>query len=178
VAFLFGSLLAYVALMPQIFEDVFHRPELMAGVFAACAATMGGASILNASIVERFGSKRISHIALMGFIGVTATHLVWALLGLETIVSFLILQSLTMGLMSLTTSNFGAIALQKVGHVAGTASSIQGVVTTIGAGLISAIIGQGWSGHVWLLPFGAMTCGIIALSLVAVSEKGRLARPA
>lgn len=172
---LIGSLLAYVALMPQIFDEFFHRPELMAIVFAACAITMGAGSILNASIVERFGSKRISHLALMGFTTVALAHLVWALLGRETLWSFVILQSLTMGLMALTTSNFGAIAMEKVGHVAGTASSLQGVVSTIGAGLISGLIGQGWTGHIWLLPFGALLCGMTALGLVAIGEKGRLA---
>lgn len=172
---LIGSLLAYVSLMPQIFHDVFHRPELMAIIFAACAATMGGASILNASIVERLGTKRISHLALFGFILVAVIHFAWSLAGLETIVSFLILQALTMGLMSLTTSNFGAIAMDRMGHVAGTASSLQGVVSTIGAGAISALIGQGWTGGVWLLPLGAGLCGLVALGLVAISEKGRLA---
>lgn len=174
IAFLFGSLLAYVSLMPQIFTDVFHRPGLMATIFACCAATMGGASIINASIVERFGSKRISHLALLGFIGVALVHFGWALAGRETVVSFVILQALTMGLMSLTTSNFGAIAMEKVGHVAGTASSLQGVVSTIGAGAVSAAIGQGWNGGMWLLPLGAAVCGLIALALVAVSEKGRI----
>ncbi|ESQ74219.1 multidrug effflux MFS transporter [Asticcacaulis sp. AC402] len=178
VTFLIGSLLAYVSLMPQIFEDVFHRPELMAGIFAACAATMGGASILNASIVERLGTKRISHAALIGFIAVALIHLAWAAAGLETILSFVILQSLTMGLMSLTTSNFGAIAMEKVGHVAGTASSLQGVVSTIGAGLISGLIGQAWTGGIWLLPLGAFACGLVALGLVAISEKGRFASAA
>ena len=175
ITFLIGSLLAYVALMPQIFADVFHRPALMAGVFAGCAGTMGGASIINASIVERFGTRRISHTALMGFIAMALIHFAWAVTGHETIVSFLILQALTMGLMSLTTSNFSAIAMDKVGHVAGTASSLQGVVSTIGAGLISAGIGGGWNGGIWLLPMGAAICGLAALGLVAISEKGRLA---
>ncbi|EGF92304.1 drug resistance transporter, Bcr/CflA subfamily protein [Asticcacaulis biprosthecium C19] len=174
ITFLIGSLLAYVSLMPQIFEDVFRRPELMAGIFAACAATMGGASILNASIVERLGTKRISHTALIGFIAVSLIHLAWTLAGLETILSFVILQSLTMGLMSLTTSNFGAMAMEKVGHVAGTASSLQGVVSTIGAGIISGLIGQAWTGGIWLLPLGAAGCGFVALAFVALNQRSRL----
>lgn len=176
IAFLIGGLLAYVSLMPQIFSDVFGKPGLMAGVFAGCAATMGGASILNASLVEKLGLKRISHSALTGYLVISAIHLAWTLIGRESIASFFVLQALTMGLMSLSTSNFTAVAMEKVGHVAGTAASLQGVVTTIGAAIISGLIGQGWRGAIWLLPAGALGCGVMAMALIALSEKGRLYR--
>ncbi len=174
ITFLIGSLLAYVSLMPQIFKDVFHRPELMAGIFAACAAAMGAASALNASLVERLGVKRISHTALTAFVVVTLIHLAWAYSGRETIISFLILQALTMGLMSLSTSNFSAVAMEKVGHVAGTAASLQGVVTTVGAAVVSGLIGQGWTGKIQWLPFAAAICGVTAMAFIALAEKGRL----
>ncbi|HTN40399.1 MAG TPA: multidrug effflux MFS transporter [Asticcacaulis sp.] len=173
---LIGSLLAYVALMPQIFEDVFHKPHLMAGIFAACAGAMGAGSALNASLVERLGIKRISHTALTGYIVVTAIHLIWAWGGHETVISFVILQALTMGLMSLSTSNFSAVAMEKVGHVAGTAASLQGVITTVGGALVSGLIGAGWAGHIAWLPGAALGCGVFALMLIAVAEKGRLYR--
>ncbi len=171
---LIGGLLAYVALMPQIFEEVFRKPHLMAGIFAACAATMGAASALNASLVERLGTKRISHTALTGYLMVTAIHMAWAWSGRETILSFALLQALTMGLMSLSTSNFSAVAMEKVGHVAGTAASLQGVVTTVGGAFVSGFIGAGWTGHIYWLPMAALICGVIALSLIAIAEKGKL----
>jgi DHA1 family bicyclomycin/chloramphenicol resistance-like MFS transporter len=173
---LIGGLLAYVALMPQIFEEVFHKPHLMAGIFAACAGTMGLASALNASLVERLGIKRISHTALTGYLVVTAIHMVWAWSGRETILSFAILQALTMGLMSLSTSNFSAVAMEKVGHVAGTAASLQGVITTVGAAFVSGLIGGGWTGHIYWLPMAALICGALAFTLIAVAEKGKLYR--
>ncbi len=174
VTFLIASLLTYVSLMPQIFAVAFAKPQLMAPVFAACAATMGGGALLNAALVERLGSRRISHVALCSLVGLTAVHFAWAALGHETILSFVILQALTMGCFSLTTSNFGAIAMEKVGHVAGTAASIQGVVTSVGGSLVGGNVGQHWDGHIALLPFGACLCAIAALGLVAIGERGRL----
>jgi DHA1 family bicyclomycin/chloramphenicol resistance-like MFS transporter len=173
---LIGGLLAYVALMPQIFAEVFHKPHLMAGIFAACAGTMGAASALNASLVERLGIKRISHTALTGYLVVTTIHLAWAWSGHETILSFALLQALTMGLMSLSTSNFSAVAMEKVGHVAGTAASLQGVITTVGGAFVSGFIGAGWTGHIYWLPLAALICGAIAFALIAIAEKGRLYR--
>ena len=81
-----------------------------------------------------------------------------------------------MGFQSLTTSNFSAIAMEKVGHVAGTAASLQGFTTTVGGAIISAMIGQGWTGHIMLLPLGACICGVIAYGLVFLGEKGRMYR--
>ncbi|HVZ29050.1 MAG TPA: multidrug effflux MFS transporter [Asticcacaulis sp.] len=174
VSLLVGSLMAYVSLMPQIFSDVFHRPGLMAAVFAACAAAMAGASMVNAGIVQRVGLKRISHITLTGFICACALHLLWVLTVGETILSFLVLQSITMACSSLTSANFNAISMEKVGHVAGTAASIQGVVITIGGAVIGQTIGQFWSGHIALLPSVAGMSGLIAFGLVSIGEKGRL----
>ena len=173
---LIGSLLAYVALMPQIFVDVFRKPHLMAGIFAACAAAMGAGSALNASLVERLGIKRISHTALTAYIVVNVIHLIWAWSGHETIISFTILQALTMGLMSLSTSNFSAVAMEKVGHVAGTAASLQGVITTVGAAFVSGFIGAGWTGYIYWLPMATLICGGLAFTLIAIAEKGKLYR--
>ncbi len=174
VSLLVGSLLAYVSLMPQIFNDVFHRPGLMAGVFAGCAAMMAGASMINAFIVQRVGLKRISHITLTGFVITCALHLLWIETVGETILSFLILQSITMACSSLTSANFNAISMEKVGHVAGTAASIQGVVTTVGGAVIGSTIGQFWTGNIALLPLVAGVSGLIAFGLVSYGEKGRL----
>jgi DHA1 family bicyclomycin/chloramphenicol resistance-like MFS transporter len=174
VSLLVGSLLAYVSLMPQIFNDVFHRPGLMAGVFAACAAAMACASMINAGIVQRVGLKRISHITLTGFVITCAVHLLWISTVGETILSFLILQSITMACSSLTSANFNAISMEKVGHVAGTAASIQGVVTTVGGAVIGSTIGQFWTGNIALLPLVAGISGLIAFGLVSFGEKGHL----
>lgn len=176
VGLLFGSLMAYVSLMPQIFQDVFQRPTLMAPIFAVCAATMGLGSMLNAGLVERLGLKRISHTALTSFILVTGLHLLWTRTIGESLLSFAILQAATMGCLSLTSSNFSTVAMEKVGHVAGTAASIQAVATTILGTIVASIMGQFWHGDISLLPLTAGLCGVAAMVLVATGEKGRLYR--
>ena len=170
-ALLFGSLLAYVSTMPQIFAIGFKAPHLMALTFAICAGTMGLASFLNSRIVERVGMHRVSHAGLLSFISVTAIHSAVALSGHETLVFFAILQALTMGTFGLAMSNFSAIAMQPMGAIAGSAASIQGVLSTIGGALVASLIGQQWSGAVAFLPVGAFSCGALALLCVLVAEK-------
>ena len=69
---MFGALMSYVAMVQQIFADVFHRSSLMPGMFALCAGFMGLAAFFNSRLVERLGMRLISHTALLVYLGVTA----------------------------------------------------------------------------------------------------------
>lgn len=173
---MFGSLLAYVSTVPQIFSGAFHAPKLMAGTFAFCASAMGVASYFNSRIVERVGMHRISHIALISFIAITACHTLVAYYSGESLVVFALFQAATMATFGLAASNFGAIAMQPMGAIAGSAASLQGVVSTIGGAVVGSLIGQQWSGSVTFLPAGAVCCGIAALGCVLIAENARLFR--
>jgi DHA1 family bicyclomycin/chloramphenicol resistance-like MFS transporter len=173
---MFGSLLAFVSTLPQIFADAFHAPQLMAGAFATCAGSMAIASFANSRLVERLGMHVISHSALIGFIVVTAAHSLVAWTGHDNLVVFTLMQALTMACFGLATSNFGAIAMQPMGAIAGSAASLQGVISTIGGGVLASLIGHQWSGSVAFLPIGALCCGLLALGCVLRAERMRLFR--
>lgn len=115
VSLMFGSLLAYVSTMPQIFGEVFHAPQLLGPIFAVGAASMGVATLVNARLVEPLGMHAISHSALVAFILITSVHASVAWSGHESLLTFVILQSLTMACFPLATSNFGAIAMVPMG---------------------------------------------------------------
>ena len=173
VAVMFGSLLAYVGMIQQIFATQFHAPNLMPAVFALCAISMGAASLLNAKIVGRIGMRRISHAALLAFIATTAVHAVVAALRWETLWTFVVLQSATMALFSLTASNFGAMALEPVGAIAGIGASLQGFITTTGGALVAAAIGSLFNGTTVPLAAGAMICGLVSFWFAHLAERGR-----
>ncbi len=173
---MFGSLLAYVSTVPQIFAGAFHAPRMMAVTFAFCASAMGVASYFNSRIVEHVGMHRISHIALISFIIITGCHAFVAYHGPEPLVVFALFQAATMATFGLAVSNFGAIAMQPMGAIAGSAASLQGVISTIGGAAVGSLIGQQWSGSVLFLPVGAFCCGIAALGCVLLAEKARLFR--
>ena len=173
---MFGSLLAYVSTVPQIFVGAFHAPRLMAVTFGFCASAMGVASYFNSRIVEHVGMHRISHVALISFIVIAACHSFVAYHGPESLVVFALFQAATMATFGLAVSNFGAIAMQPMGAIAGSAASLQGVISTIGGAAVGSLIGQQWSGSVLFLPVGAFCCGIAALGCVMLAEKARLFR--
>lgn len=173
---LFGGLIGFINSAQQIFADVFRAAALFTTVFAAMAAFMGVAAFLNSRIVERLGTRLVSHSALTAFIVIAAIHLAIAATGHETIWSFALLQAATMACFSLAASNFGSMAMEPVGHIAGTASSIQGFVSTIGAALIGIVIGQSYDGTTVPILAGYLVVGVITLGVVLVTEGGRLFR--
>ena len=173
---MFGTIMAYVGMVAQIFSEVFHRPRLMPSMFALCAIFMGMAAYLNSRIVERLGMRLISHTALLLFIAVTGLHVLIAALGLEQIWTFVVLQSLTMATFSLSVSNFGAMAMEPMGAIAGIAASLQGFISTFSGALVGILIGEQFNGTTVPLAAGALCCGLVSLGFVLLAEKGRLFR--
>jgi len=174
---MFGSILAYVGMVQQIFAEVFHRPGLMPGMFALCAATMGVVSFVNSRIVERIGMRIVSQIGLLIFIAVTVIHTLVAAFSFEGLPTFVVLQAATMGCIGLIMANFGAMAMEPMGAVAGVAASLQGCISTAGAALVGAFIGRQFNGSTLPLALGAATCGLLTLLFVLVAEQWRLFQP-
>jgi DHA1 family bicyclomycin/chloramphenicol resistance-like MFS transporter len=172
---LFGALLGFINSSQEIFATALHAPARFTLVFALAASGMGLGSLLNARIVERLGSRLVSHTALLCFIAVTAAHLGYALIWPETVVSFAIFQTLTMTCFSLCASNFGAMAMERMGHVAGSAASVQGFISTmLGGALIGLLIGQQFDGTVVPVVAGFLVVGFAALLIVLWTEQGQL----
>ena len=171
-----GALFGFINSSQQIFFDVFHAPGLFTTVFAMVAAGIAVASLLNARLVERLGSRLISHTALLGFILMAALHSAVALSGFETIWSFALLQGLTMFCFGLIAGNFGSMAMEPMGHIAGTASSAQGFISTTAGSTLGFLIGQQFNGSVAPLTLGMTALGLAALVFVLIAEHGRLFR--
>ncbi|CAN5344807.1 multidrug effflux MFS transporter [soil metagenome] len=178
MAFVLGGLFGFINSAQQVFVDVFHAPEWFTTIFALIALGMAAASLLNSRIVVRLGMRRVSHGALLAYIALTGTHAALALSGHESLWTFAAFQAGAMFCFGLVAPNFGAMAMDPLGHVAGTASSVQGFVTTVGGALLGFFIGQHFDGTVVPITLGFALCGLVALGVVLVAEKGRLFRPA
>lgn len=176
-ALLSGALFGFIGSIQQIVFEIFRTPWLLTPLFALIAGTMAIGSFLNSRIVMRLGTRRISHSALAMMIVLAAIHVAIAASGNETIWSFAILQALTMACFGLANTNFSAMAMERMGHIAGTASSLQGFVATLGGAVIGAVIGQAFDGTTVPLYTGFLVTGLLAAVVIAITERGRLFRP-
>lgn len=171
---LLGALYGYLNSIQQIMTDAFQRPALLVTIFAVTASTMAAASLLNARLVMRLGTRLISHVAVVTQIAASALHLtlVWA--GWETVAVFAVLQAIILGCFGLASANFSAMAMEKMGGIAGLASSVQGFVSVTLGTAIGVVIGQAFDGSTVPLTIGFLLTGVAALVTVAVTERGRL----
>lgn len=171
-----GALFGFINSSQQIFADVFDAEAQFPAVFALIAGGIAVASLVNARWVVKLGSRRISHTALIGFTSVAAVHAGVALSGHESIWTFSILQTLTMFCFGLIAGNFGSMAMETMGKIAGTASSVQGFISTIGGSLLGFAIGQQFNGTVAPMTLGFTGFGLTALAFVLFAERGKLFR--
>ncbi|HEX8387830.1 MAG TPA: multidrug effflux MFS transporter [Sphingomonas sp.] len=170
----FGGIIAFVSSAEQVFTDTFGAGERFALLFALCAFFMGLASFFNSRLVERLGTRMISQTGLFALIALSLVHIAVVAGGLETLWTYVAFQSLSMTCIGLCGANFGAMAMEPVGHVAGTASSVQGFVTGVGAVAVGSAIGQAYDGTTLPLAVGYLCIGLGGLAIVYVVEGGRL----
>ena len=170
----FGAIIAFVSSAQQVFVDEFDAGGRFTLLFAICAGSMGVASFANSQLVERLGTRLISQVAVFGLILLSSVHLVVIFAGVESLATYMVLQALSMTCIGLCGSNFGSMAMEPVGHIAGTASSVQGFITSIGAVAVGSAIGQSYAGTTLPLAIGYLCIGLAVLVIVYVIEEGQL----
>ena len=171
---LYGSLMGFISSAQQVFSDIFGAAGLFPIIFAGIAAAMGVAAFVNSRIVERFGTRRLSHTAMFGFFGLSVLHLVIAATHHDTLLSLGLIQACTMFCFGLMGSNFGSMAMEPMGDIAGTASSVQGFLATVFGGVVGIAIGQSFDGTTVPLAAGYTIIGAVVIVAVLWTERGRL----
>ena len=166
----FAGLVAYISSIQQIVFEVFDAPQLIGIVFAAIAAPMALASWGNSQIVGRFGMRRVGHTSAALLAVVTAVHVAIAIAGFESLKVFIVMQALTMCCFAFTSSNFGTLAMEHMAPIAGTASSVQGVISTFGSALIGFAIGQAYNGTALPFLIGFAACSTVGFLIVVLTE--------
>lgn len=176
MGFMFGSLLGYIGSAQQVFVDVYDLGDLFPVAFGAIAAAMALASLTNARLVGRLGMRRVSHAALLGYVGVCA---LMALAGFPEHPPLLALGAYMAALFfcfGLIAPNFNAMGMEPLGHVAGMGSSFIGFYTTAAGAFFGWLIGQAFDGTVRPLLIGFAGLGLATLVTVLVTEGGTLMR--
>ncbi len=175
-ALVFGALLGYINSSQQLVAEHFGAGTWFPLLFGGSAVMMSMASFTNSRIVERFGARRVSHTALLVFIGTSALQLLLASGAHETLWQFMPVMAVNLCLLGFIGANFGSIALQPFARIAGAAASVQAFVRMVTGSLLGIVVGQAYDGSARPLAVALVICGLVALALVLVSEDGKLFR--
>jgi DHA1 family bicyclomycin/chloramphenicol resistance-like MFS transporter len=174
MGFMLGTMMSYVGTTQQIFVDIYGLGDRFPQKFGALAFVLAIAALLNSRIVGRLGMRKVSHMALLGYVAVSAA---FALAGfpehppLPLFGAYMAALFLCFGL---TVPNFNTLAMEPMGHIAGMASSFVGFYTTAAGAIAGWLIGQSFDGTVRPLTIGFAILGILALLTVLVTERGAL----
>ena len=176
-ALCFGALFSYISSSEQLFLETFDLGQSFPLAFAAIAASLGAATLINARLVSRFGMRRISHGALLVFIIANVIHLAIATVLGESFILFMLFMSVSFFSLGLIGPNASAMAMEPMGHIAGAAAAANGFAGTTIAGFIGGVIGQFYDGTTMPIITGFACLGIAAFAVVLWTEKGKLFEP-
>lgn len=175
-AVMMSGIWGYINSSQQLIAEHFGAGEAFPYIFGALAMAMAAANLINSRIVERFGTRRVSHTGLFVFIIAAAMQVWFAHDPHQTLWQFAPLMAINMGLIGFMGANFGAIALQPFARTAGAAASVQAFLRTMIAAFAGAAIGQAYDGTAQPLAWALLGAGLLATMLVLFSERGRLFR--
>jgi len=172
--FMFSCVVTFITTSQQIYTEIYDLGVWFPVAFAVPAAFMSIGSFLNSRIVRKVGMRRVSHAALMVFLLFSTSWVIFSLLDLMPLWLFMGHVSIIMVCFGWIASNANSLAMEPLGAVAGTASSVFGFTQTIGGALIGGVIGQMYNGTVVPTAVGYLSMGLITLVCILIAERGKL----
>ena len=179
VGFTIASTMAYGAFFPwlgsstQMIGTIFDREAQFALFFGLNAIFMAMLILISERLINRFGTQPVLVTAMTLSVITSSIYVIVALLndGVPGFWLWFALVSILTALNSASTPLMQSRAMEPMGRVAGTASSVTGSVIFIGGALLGSIIDRLITDTV--TPFGAGFAIYIGLALTAVIVLGR-----
>jgi len=178
-ALVFVAFVVYLATAQQVLEEGYQLGPLFPWAFGALSFAFALASFANSRLVMRFGMRRLSLIALVQMVAVSVAAVVLTLAdgtgGVPPLWLFMVLMSLIFFSVAVLFANFNALALEPLGHLAGTAASVVNTVAILGSLPVGYAISQSYDGSVVPLFAGFAVLGLGALVFMTLAERVRAA---
>ncbi len=152
-----------------MFDQSYGRGDSFAAWFFAIGVVCASSSVVNARFVMTYGMRAIILLTLTITLGLAALMTGLHLSGLGGTAEFwiyLVWQTTVFYQMGLTIGNLNALAMEPLGHIAGTAASVIGAISTVFAGVTAALVAQTFNGTPLPLFLGTFACTLLAVPLV------------
>jgi len=176
--YVFGAFLGYLTSAQQILQQQYGLGAQFPFYFAILAVAIGGASFLNASLVMRYGMRALSTWSLRGICTVSILFTAFASASsghppLWTLMSYLMMSFFGIGLLF---GNLNALAMQPLGHIAGTGAAVVGATSMLISLAFGTWIGQSYNGTVLPLVIGFAALSACSILTAWWAESGASTR--
>jgi DHA1 family bicyclomycin/chloramphenicol resistance-like MFS transporter len=172
--FMYGIIVGCFSTAQQVYVDIYGLGPWFPIVFAINAAIAAVATLFTSRVINRFGMRRVGHTALCI---VLAVNVVWGLLslmGTPPFWSFMLSIVVMFPCIPAVFNTTGALSMEPLGAVAGTASSVFGAISTVGGAAIGYAIQQVYDGTVTPVFFGNAIAAAAGIACILIAENGRL----
>jgi DHA1 family bicyclomycin/chloramphenicol resistance-like MFS transporter len=158
-----------------VFQEHYGLGTWFAGYFALLALAIGAASLTNAKLVMRFGVRPLTWRALLALTGLSLVFLAVMLAlpsspPLWAATLYFLAAFFCVGLLF---GNLNALAMEPLGHIAGTGSAVVGSMTSFISLPLGIAIGQGYNETAIPLVGGFAGLGLIACLTMHLTERRR-----
>lgn len=167
--FSFAVLFATISSVQQVYDITFGRGDEFPYWFGAIALISGSASFLNARLVMRLGMRYIVTLALGTQIGLSAMMILldlWVPVGPLLFAAFLVWNTSIFFQVGLSLGNLNAMAMEPLGHMAGTAASVMGAIATIFGAALAVPVGLAFDGTPLPLAMGVCAFSIAGFTVI------------
>ena len=135
---IFGAFIGYISSAQQILQMQYKLGKSFPIYFGALALCIGFSSFVNSKLVKKLGMKKLSMISLISLAVLSFSYFFFLYLfdGSTGLAPFLIYIGLSFLFIGILFGNLNTLALEPLGHIAGTANSvISSIQTFISVGI-------------------------------------------
>ncbi|MCG8543184.1 MAG: multidrug effflux MFS transporter [Alphaproteobacteria bacterium] len=177
---IFGALIGYLTSAQQVFQSIYGVGALFPLYFAVNALSIGAASLVNAKLVMRFGMQPLARWALRILVVLWIGFLVYAVAAAGKPNVFILTAAMMVAFFCIGVlfSNFNALAMEPLGHIAGVGAAVVGMLQTLISLVLGTFIGQSYNGTVLPLVIGFAVLALASLAIMTWTERGRAATSA
>lgn len=169
-----GALYGFIATTQPVYGEAFGLGMLFPFAMAATAIVQSGSAFVCSRLIRRFGAPAIGFSALSAYIVFAGMLVVMFSLGMLPFWLFFILVTSMMAMFTWADATLGALSMNNLGQVAGTAASAFGAIQAMGATLLGSLIGQGYDRTPRSLVWGVLILGLASLLSIAWAKRARM----
>jgi DHA1 family bicyclomycin/chloramphenicol resistance-like MFS transporter len=170
--FVFVAFVAYLQTSQQVFAELYGKKAAFPVYFGLLAGALGVAAVVNSRLVMSLGMRRLSWIALVAGAIISCLFLIVSVLygGKPPLLALVGAFAALFFAIGILFGNFNALAMEHMGHIAGTASAVVGSLTTLMSMVGGGLIGYFYDNSITPLVAGFAACSLAAIASMAWAE--------
>ncbi|MEM1345253.1 MAG: multidrug effflux MFS transporter [Pseudomonadota bacterium] len=176
----FAPFAVFLATAQQVLEELYGLGAWFPYAFGALAFAFALSSMANARLVMRFGMRTLSRTGMAALAGIGGlASLITLVPGIDGVPPLWVFMALMGGIFTcvgLLFANLNALALQPLGHIAGTASAVVMSLSTLGSAPLGYAIASRFDGSLTPMFTGFLILGLVGAGCLALAE-ARLRAP-